>query len=155
MRLYRIVKAARRGDAFDGMGAKLYGGRWNSRGVPVVYAADSPALAALEILVHLRRSELLGRYALLSVEMAEPGIMLLAEPALPADWRRQAPPASTQAVGDAWALGGESMALAVPSVLVPIHSNYLLNPAHPQFGELLGTLREEPFDFDSRLVKSA
>ena len=64
MRAYRLAKARYADTALDGSGAKAHGGRWNSKGVPMVYASDSIALAALELLVHLHRGDILNQYRL-------------------------------------------------------------------------------------------
>jgi RES domain-containing protein len=81
--VYRLVKERYVGSALDGSGAKAHGGRWNSRGVAVVYASDSVALAALELLVHLHRSEVLNRYVLFTLEVPDEAVMALDEAALP------------------------------------------------------------------------
>ena len=68
---FRLVKARYADQAFDGEGAKLSGGRWNSKGVAVVYAADSIALAALELLIHLHSHEILNSYRLYRIEIGD------------------------------------------------------------------------------------
>jgi RES domain-containing protein len=153
VRVYRLVKERYADSALDGSGAKAHGGRWNSKGVGVVYASDSVALAALELLVHLHRSEVLNRYVLFALELPPASVMALDEAALPPDWRGDPPPSSTAAIGDEWALSGISLALAVPSTLVPQQSNVLINPAHPDFEALRSAATAEPFNVDPRLVR--
>jgi RES domain-containing protein len=126
VQVYRLVKERYVDSALDGSGAKTYGGRWNSRGVSVVYTSDSVALAALELLVHLHRGEVLNRYVLFTLEVPDEAVMLLDEAALPADWRSDPPPPSTAAIGDEWVISRLSLALAVPSTLVPQQRNVLL-----------------------------
>ena len=66
---WRITKQKHAKSAFSGEGARIYGGRWNSPGTPIIYTAQSQALAVLEVLVHLDSPELLKRYSLFEVEM--------------------------------------------------------------------------------------
>ena len=149
---WRIVKPHRVAAAFSGEGARLFGGRWNAIGTPLVYAAESKSLAALEMLVHVDAAELLEAYLCIPVRFDRRLARALGFDSLPADWRAPLPPSSTQAIGDQWAASGVSAVLEVPSVLVPGESNYLLNPRHPSFSTLrIGA--PEPFEFDPRLLK--
>ena len=152
MRAYRLVKARYADTALDGSGAKAYGGRWNSRGVPMVYASDSIALAALELLVHLHRGEILNQYRLYTLELPDDSTLSLDVGALPVDWRRDPAPLSTAEIGDEWAGSLQSPALAVPSTVVPEQRNILLNPAHKDFRKLIAAVTSAPFDFDPRLI---
>ena len=148
---WRITKQEHTATAFSGEGARLYGGRWNSPGVSLVYTAQSRALAALEMLVHLESPALLKKYLLFEVSFDSSYVQQLSLDDLPTDWRSDPPPSSTQAIGDAWATSLASPVMLVPSVLIPGESNFLLNPRHSQFPELrIGD--PVPFEFDPRLV---
>jgi RES domain-containing protein len=150
-RAWRIVKRRHAKDAFDGEGARLYGGRWNSPGVAVVYASDSRALAALEILAGLQSNFPLPDYILIPVDFGESLVVTLEVEGLPEDWRKNPPPASTQRLGDDWVAREESVVLKVPSALVPQESNYVLNPRHPSFSEIkVG--KPESLAIDPRLI---
>lgn len=93
VRGYRLVKRKWLKTAFDGEGARLYGGRWNSKGKACVYLASTESLAMLEVMVHLEDNQLLKEYALLEVTFPEELLMQLPEDVLPADWRAEpAPP---------------------------------------------------------------
>ena len=151
---FRLVKARYADQAFDGEGAKLSGGRWNSKGVAVVYAADSIALAALELLIHLHSHEILNSYRLYRIEIGDADLLSLDARDLPKDWRIDPPPSSTAHVGDGWVTSNDSLALAVPSVVIPSQHNILINPAHTHFDRALKTVRPEPFVFDPRLIKA-
>jgi RES domain-containing protein len=153
MQLFRLVKKRYAANPLDPQGARLYGGRWNSPGRGVVYASDSIALSLLEKLVHLHSFEVLEQFVLCTLELDESRVMSLAAEALPPDWQAEPPPRSTQVIGDQWLERGESLALAVPSVLVPRQWNYLLNPLHPDFARLQADLVVEPFRFDERLAR--
>jgi RES domain-containing protein len=133
---WRIVKARHAAAAFDGEGARIAGGRWNSAGLPVVYVAGSAALAALEMLVHLGRSATVPDYVLIGCTFAESLVVVLDRPRLGESWRASPAPARLQQIGDAWLKSGVSAALEVPSAVIPNESNYLLNPRHPSFASL-------------------
>ena len=151
---FRLVKARYADQAFDGEGAKLSGGRWNSKGVAVVYAADSIALAALELLIHLQSHEILNSYRLYRIEIGNADLLSLDARDLPKDWRADPPPSSTAHVGDGWVSSNDSLALAVPSVVIPSQQNILINPTHSRFHRALQTVRPESFVFDPRLLKA-
>lgn len=153
MRVYRLIKGKYADDPLDPQGAKLYGGRWNSKGVAAVYASDSIALAALEKLVHLHRNDVLNHFVLCEITLRDDAIMTLAEDTLPKDWRDDPPPSSTMDIGDEWLSRGESLALAVPSTVVPQQFNLIINSNHPGFRTLGKTMTVEPFVFDYRLEK--
>jgi RES domain-containing protein len=118
--------------ALDGGGGLRAAGRWHSRGRPVVYCADSPAAALLEILVHLEidLEDLPVRYRLLRIELPD-GIAAerLDPAALPEGWKEDV--MLTRRLGDAWLLSRRTARLDVPSAIVPETWNILLNPAHP------------------------
>jgi RES domain-containing protein len=146
---WRIVKAKYAATAFSGEGAAKVGGRWNSRGQWVVYTSGSLSLAALEMLVHLN-PPVSFRWVAMSCEFDENLVERIKIAALPKTWRQYPAPGSVRAIGDAWLKEARSAVLAVPSVIVPREWNYLLNPAHPDFGRLaIG--EPEPFAFDERL----
>jgi RES domain-containing protein len=142
--VYRLVRSARADDAFSGEGARLYGGRWNPPGSPVVYASESRALAVLETFVHLTMEA--RTIGFLLYEITLPKRARLREASL----RRPQPVSSARRAGREWLDDGKSLALVVPSVIVPQESNYLLNVRHPQFARL-GISEPEPFSFDERL----
>lgn len=150
-RVWRIVKHQHTENAFDGEGARRTGGRWNGKGVGMVYTAESASLALLEILVHVGTASLLPAYSLATAEVDEKLVERLAVHELPAAWRSSPPPAALQLLGDAWVASGRSAVLAVPSVIVPWETIYLLNPTHPDFT----AVHVEPprrFDLDERLA---
>jgi RES domain-containing protein len=147
---WRIVKEKHAASAFSGEGAAKTGGRWNSRGVPVVYASATKALAALETLVHLN-PPVPFKYVVFRLQFDEALIEKVPLNRLTVDWRVEPPPPSTKAVGDDWVRDKRSAVLALPSVIIPGELNYLLNPAHPAFKRItIG--KPEKFALDSRLL---
>jgi len=149
--VFRIAKRKHADGALEGLGAKRHGGRWNSRGVPVVYGSDCIALAALELLVHLRRPEILTQYQVFQLELTDDQVLGLAWDGMPPDWRDDPPPPSTAEIGDEWLDSSASLALAVPSVVVPQQLNFLLNPGHPAYKSVIEQVVSFPFDYDPRL----
>jgi len=148
--VWRIIQRKFLKTAFTGEGARLYGGRWNSRGNAVIYTAQSQALAALEILVHLDSEKILQHYLAIPVSIPPDLIERLSPSALPKSWRAYPAPRSTRVIGDAWLARSSSPVLEVPSVVIPSESNFLLSPAHPQFSKLrIG--KPLLFQFDPRL----
>jgi RES domain-containing protein len=147
---WRIVKRKFAKMAFNGEGARRFGGRWNFPGVPMVYTAQSQALAALEILVNVESAELLEHYVVIEVAINPSLISKVEISTLPRNWRADPPPKKTKAIGNNWIAHGGSVVLLVPSSVVPAESNFLLNPRHSDFHKLrIG----EPtaFRFDRRL----
>ena len=147
---WRITKRKHAKAAFSGEGARKYGGRWNSPGVPVVYTAQSQSLAVLEIVVHLESTDVLAKYVLIGVEIDEALIQNMEASRLPRNWRADPAPLSLRAIGDEWALSLASAVLRVPSTLVPSENNFLLNPLHPDFCKLR-IADPISFRFDPRL----
>jgi len=138
--------------SLSGMGAARYGGRWNLPGTRVVYCAESRALAALEALVHVEDMESVGAVLWQATSIAIPGDKVERPSHFPQSWRAYPHTRATQVFGSDWARGLGSVALRVPSVVVPGEFNYLLNPLHPDFGGLKVS-SPEPFRFDSRLAR--
>jgi len=146
---WRIVKEKHAATAFSGEGAAKTGGRWNSRGVRVVYTSSTKSLAALETLVHLN-PPVRFQYVAIRLKFDDALIEKVPLKALPPDWRGEPPPPSTRRIGDAWVSQARSAVLALPSVIVSGEPNYLLNPAHPDFKKI-SISKPERFTFDPRL----
>lgn len=132
---WRIVKKGHAESAFDGEAARRYGGRWNSPGTAVVYVTESRALALLEVLAGIRSMRPSSAYVLIPVHFDEAVIRARDLNQLPDEWNQSPPQPSVQRIGD-WVSQQQSVILEVPSVIVPGEHNYLLNPAHPDFGRI-------------------
>lgn len=146
---WRLVKSRYTATAFTGKGAADYGGRWNSKGMPVVYCSSSLALATLEILVHLQTTERIN-YAFFKLTFDEKLVYHLPQKDLPSDWRLQPSTGTTQHFGDTWLREAKTPIMAVPSVVVPTEINYLLNPWHPDFRKITIS-KPDAYTLDSRL----
>lgn len=150
--LYRIVKSKWASTAFNGDGARLHGGRWNNVGNSAVYVTGSESLAILEVLVHLKNTKLLDEYVLFIMKIDEADILILDDENLPNNWNEEPAPSETAEIGDQWLKGGSSLALSLPSVIVPRERNYLLNPKHEKFEQLAASARKLNISIDSRLI---
>ena len=128
----------------SGEGARRYGGRWNSPGSPMVYAAEHPALAVLEVRVHLDLP--------LDLMPEDYVILRISLPDEPPEHSTTIP-ADPRAAGDAWLREARTAILRVPSILVPDSTNLLLNPRHPRAAK--ATIAPPiPFHFDPRLFSA-
>jgi RES domain-containing protein len=148
--VWRLTTARFARSAFSGDGARLYGGRWNYKGTPLVYTAATQALAMLEMLV--QDEPLRARYVI--IEARIPGDMTidsLTVQDLPANWRDAQARPRLRALGSEWARQHSAAVLAVPSAIIPAELNYLLNPLHPAFHRIqIGKARN--FETDLRLM---
>jgi RES domain-containing protein len=152
IRFWRICRALYATEAATGEGARLYGGRWNSRGVRVVYASTSLALAAIETFVNLEPN--VRPADLVSIEGEIPNDVETARidlRTLPTRWYRTRDE-SLHRFGDEWIRGGTTAALLVPSAAVRGEWNVLLIPAHPHFSKIK-LHRAVPFEYDIRMFR--
>ena len=148
MILYRISNYA----DLTGKGGELADGRWHTRqqGRRIVYLSDHPALCLLEAIVHVdREEEMPDTYQLLSVEVGDDLIDELDLTQLPQDW--QLNPSVTQDIGNTWLSVSEKAGVLVPSVIVPVALNCLLNPLNPAVAALKPKVIGR-FPFDPRLL---
>jgi len=151
VRVWRIC--SRSHQAFDGAGARRYGGRWNHPGAPVVYTSGALSLAALEYFVHVDPDIAPEHLIAISADIPQSAAIESIAPAdLPEGWRRYPAPDALQDIGTAWIKKGSMLVLAVPSALIPEEFNYLVNPAHRDFRRIRIN-KPAPFHYDPRLWK--
>ena len=156
MRIWRICREPYA--AFSGEGARRFGGRWNSRGIPMFYASTSLALAAIELFIHLEPGQAPDDLVCFSAELpqGEPARTLQPAELPPAWWTDNAGAATTRELGDAWIrtqpAARSSLALLVPSVPIRAEWNVLVNPLHPRMNELRID-PPQPFVFDARMFQ--
>jgi len=148
--VWRLTTARRARPAFSGEGARLYGGRWNPKGVPVVYTAQTQALAVLEMMV--QDEALAARYVMIAAQIpAGVTIERIDARSLPAGWRSLRHLETTRGIGAEWARSRRGAVLAVPSAVIPAEINFLLNPLHPDFRRIrIG--KPVAFRLDPRLL---
>lgn len=152
MRIYRISKEKYKND-LSGIGAEKYGGRWNSKGVRMLYTSDSSALAKLEVAVHISLHRIPKNYFLTVIEIPDASILIYDTTLLKGKkWKNDPPIKFTQSEGDAFVRANVGLALKVPSTVVEGDFNYLINPGHPD-AKNISILTSERFEFDMRLFK--
>lgn len=121
-------------DDLSGEGAKRTGGRWNEKGIPVIYTSETRAVACLETVVHLNAGGLpLNRYL---VAVTIPGDVWAnarreSASSLPVGWDAQPAGRVSIRFGTDWIRSGSSALLVIPSVIIPEEFNILINPKHP------------------------
>lgn len=152
MRFWRICRRRYAGEAASGEGARVFGGRWNSRGVRVVYASTSLALAAVETFVHLEPNLMPADLVSIEGEIPESiPISRIDGKILPVRWHETRGDVLCR-FGDEWIRSGQGSALLVPSAAIRSEWNILLNPAHSDFSKI--KFRDpEPFAFDARMFR--
>jgi len=148
---WRIVRASRAQTAFTGEGPWRYGGRWNSRGMRVVYVSEHQSTAALEVFANRMPFVLDEQYKAFHLEWPDSMTEILPAKKLPANWRTHPPTIDTKQIGDRWVQERRSAVLALPSVISPADTNFLLNPEHPDF-KRIRIASPIDFDFDPRLL---
>lgn len=150
MTFYRLEAPTRSkpAQAFSGEGGLHYAGRWNSRGTRLVYASSSAALACLETLVHMQMLAKSEERWLFTIDVPDRYVEVLRQ--LPSDWDAEPATAASRTAGDKWIADPRSVALLVPSAVVPQEYNALINPRHPRF-RLDWVKKPVRFRYDPRL----
>lgn len=119
----------------------------------MVYAASSLALAALELLVHVADDLMPADWVAFAIDLPDDiAFETLTTDQLPPNWREYPAPDVLQNLGGDWVGGRRSGVLAVPSAVIPVELNYVINPNHPDFARITWGM-PQPFRFDVRLRK--
>lgn len=154
--IWRICKKKHQQTAFDGVGASITGGRWNSKGTKLVYTSECLALAAVELFVHIEPEDMETLFVCIKAEIPDDvsvKIKTIEEVRqLSPDGFTYPAPSILAAIGDRWIAEKRTAILVVPSAVIPQEKNYLLNPEHPDFDKIIIN-QPESFEFDSRMWK--
>ncbi|HEY0246163.1 MAG TPA: RES family NAD+ phosphorylase [Mucilaginibacter sp.] len=148
MILYRLTKCIY--TDLSGLGARLYGGRWNSEGRSMVYLTSSRSLAVLEALVHLSPTNLPNDYCMMTIDVPD-SITEIDLQLLPHNWHEYPEQNGLKQIGNNFIRENKYLLLKVPSAIVKEEYNYLMNPLHPQ-SATVKILSNQPFYFDQRLT---
>jgi RES domain-containing protein len=151
MEVFRITKKEYASD-LSGLGAKTFGGRWNSVGTSMVYTSSHASLAALELACH--SGGVMGlKDFMLTCFWIEPKADReeLSLDTLPKDWEQYPSSLDCAKIGDQWINSFSSLILKVPSAIIQEESNILVNPLHPQLQKFIRVKWVKPFTFDPRL----
>ena len=156
MFVYRISKKAYIND-LSGIGAGMYGGRWNPIGVNMVYTSGSIALATLEYLVHNFHLLTTAEICLAKIRIGKTSSILeIKSSELSSGWNRQMHlQLATQQMGKDFYFKGTDYILKVPSAVVPGEFNILLNPQHKHHAHTKVIEVIDPFAFDQRILNLA
>jgi len=152
MRVWRICRRKYVETAYTGEGTQKAGGRWTPKGVSAIYTAGSLSLAALEMLVKFNEQNFPAELVAIPAEVPDNVERTVYKSEdLPRNWRELPPPIALQEIGKTWLSKGETAVLSVPSAVIPVENNFLLNPGHPDFA---GIRIRAPmsFSFDPRLM---
>ena len=153
MLVYRLLQADFCYEPLSGQGTALYGGRWNPKGISVLYTTESPALSLLEILVHLNPKRI-PQYYLATIDVPD-AIRVIQQQELPANWRATGSgPLPSQVFLLEWLKNPDCLIVQVPSTVIPIMANYLINPRHPLFASC-NVLSVDVLEIDARLYDFA
>ncbi|WP_310993865.1 RES family NAD+ phosphorylase [Aequorivita marina] len=152
MRIYRIAKTHYIDD-LSGEGARLYGGRWNKPGDALLYFAENLSLSLLEIIVHVEYAELPEEYSYIMIEIPDSSIKNIQSlDFIKPKWTTEAAVSQLQLLGSSWLKKSESLAMRVPSAVLPQENNILINPLHADFGKLK-VIKTDKIDLDPRLLR--
>lgn len=149
MIVYRFAAEIYKED-ISGNGAKLFGGRWNNKGIPVLYASNHISLSVLELLVHNKDYSSFKAPYLISIDIPAsivPAIMNVAQ--LQPDWQQNTE--YTRWMGDQFLKVNNSLILQVPSSIIPQEHNFLINPAHADIKKVK-IVSATLFELDKRLL---
>ncbi|MBT8219571.1 MAG: RES family NAD+ phosphorylase [Bacteroidia bacterium] len=148
---YRICNSAYSRD-LSGTSAKLYGGRWNPVGMALLYSSSHISLSCLELVVNIEMTIKIPDLALLTLEIPD-GLKIkeIRIKDLPHDWRTYPAPFALQNIGRNWLRKRSSPILKVPSAVIPMEFNYLINPEHPE-SDAVAIKQVSKFELDGRLI---
>jgi len=156
MRMYRLTQKKYSDTPFSPAGAKLYGGRWNSKGTEALYFSESESLCCLEVFVHVKNDpNIIDQYDLYRIDIPDELIVKLEKEDLPPAWRSIPANESTQEIGDQFLNSSklQHAALQIPSIISPRENNYVVNPNHPLINRIFGKSEKLEFNFDSIIFK--
>ncbi|MGF1557075.1 RES family NAD+ phosphorylase [Paucihalobacter sp.] len=154
MIVYRLSRK-KYANELSGKGAALFGNRWNSKGVEMIYTSESRALAMAEVAVHLTLATLPNDFVLLEILIPDKlSILEFSPKELSKNWNAFPHHPETQLAGDQFIRDNHFAVMKVPSAVVQGDFNYIINPYHSQF-KLIKIAAQLPFLFDQRLFKSS
>jgi len=152
IKLFRISTFEHIND-MTGSGARIYGGRWNHAGYPVVYISGSRSLAALEFLVHVPMALAPENLSIVEINIQKNlERESIKESQLPSNWRDYPAPEQLANIGTNWIKSKSSLLLDIPSAVVDKEVNTLINPLHPDI-KFVNLANIDKFSFDTRLFK--
>ncbi|MBL7771947.1 MAG: RES family NAD+ phosphorylase [Chitinophagaceae bacterium] len=149
MIVYRIVDS-RFSEDLSGEGARLYGGRWNSKGISALYCSEHISLAALENVVYLNDQLIVRDFHLMHIEIPDQAIHTIDPKALKKGWHQDVE--YTRWLGTQF-IDQKGFILKIPSAIIQEEFNFLINTEHV-LNSSLKIVHQQVFMFDQRLFKS-
>ncbi len=149
MLIYRLTSKKYESD-LSGIGANLYGGRWNNKGSAALYTGESQEIALLETVVHTPPM-LTPSLVMVTLEIPDDSIEEIKLNQLPSNWKRYPAPTILAEIGNRWIRSNSSIALKVPSCIIESAHIFVLNAQHPDYLKSVKIVHKEDFHFDSRL----
>lgn len=129
----------------------MYGGRWNKKGIPVLYTGENKEIALLEVIVNTPPL-LIPELDILTIEIPDDSITTIHIDQLPKNWSSYPAPVILADIGESWITEGKTIALKVPSCIIHTSHNYILNCRHPEYSKVK-LIERRHFRFDPRLKK--
>ena len=148
MLVYRISSPAYIED-LSGAGSKQYGGRWNEKGISMVYFAATRAMAVMEVLVHVRPEQIAKGFVLAVFDLPDTDVITVDLHNLPKDWKDLAQADELKKIGSLFIKNQKYLTMRAPSTILEEEYNILLNPAHP-LAKKVKLIDRRPFEFDRR-----
>ncbi|MFT6477440.1 MAG: RES domain-containing protein [Spirosomataceae bacterium] len=149
MIVYRLTKGKYKNE-ISGIGAELYGGRWNNKGTRIIYTGESRALCTTEIAVHTPLGIIPHNYYVQTIKLPVVEILEIEADELTDNWRSFPHNLSTKKTGDEFIKNDKYLLLKVPSAVIQDEYNYLINPFHSEYSKV-ELIKVEKFQFDKRL----
>lgn len=148
---YRLAKAEY-ADDLSGRGAEISGGRWNSKGTPVLYTCESRSLCLLEIAVLLSVMDVPDDYKLVTIELDDKLVKEIQESELPKDWQMYPHLKYSQVFGDGLLKSDKHRAFMLPSAIVPAENNIIINTRQLDLKKIR-IIAIDDFYIDERLMR--
>ncbi len=152
MEVFRLTRE-KFSTSLSGKGAAIFGARWNSIGVELIYTAANRSLAMAEVAVHFSLATLPSDYMMMTIEIPDDvNISEIDNEKLPPNWNEFPHPSSTQIFGDNFVSESKYCVVKIPSVVTQGDYNLLINPKHPDFSKII-IKSVEKFPIDKRIFR--
>ena len=148
MKVYRLTPKKYATD-LSGMGAKLYGGRWNRVGVSILYTSENLSLSVLENIVHINNPTFLPTFQAITIEIPDSFKEYFTDD-FPDNWQEQEGFENLRELTDDFVEKREFLSMKVPSAIIDVEYNFLINPQHP-LSKKIEIINQQDFSFDQRL----
>lgn len=149
MNVYRIGPAKYARD-LSGEGSRLFGGRWNNKGIACIYTSENRALAILEYSVNVNLDDIPRTLTLITFDISRASVKIIKEAELPGNWRNSPAPSEAKNFGSALLQDPHFSVYKIPSTIVPGEYNYLLNPFHAE-SKLFTIIDTMDYPYDIRI----